>query len=144
MEYIDLGLPSGNLWVTCNVGANKPHECGIYYNYREILNLQTNEGLLPSKEDWEELVNNCTWTWFAPIGVNGYIVTGPNGNSIFLPVAGSSSFLMPTIVGEECYYWSSTNNHDYTYYLYLCELYHCVDLNGRGGGHIIRLIKKTK
>ena len=142
MKYIDLGLPSGNLWANCNVGADKPHECGIYYNYREIPNLQTSEELLPFKEDWEELINNCTWIWFPQRGVNGYIVIGPNGTSIFLSAVGSSSLSSPTIVGEDCYYWSFTNNHDYTYYLYLCQHYYCVDQNGRGGGHPIRLIKK--
>ena len=142
MGYIDLGLPSGNLWDTCNVGANKFHECGRYYNYYEILNLQTNEGLLPFKEDWEELVNKCTWTWTTLSDVNGYKVTGPNGNRIFLPAAGSNSLSSPTIVGKDCDYWSFTNNHDYTYYLYLCKHYYCVYQNSCGGGHPIRLIKK--
>ena len=27
-EWIDLGLPSGTLWATCNIGANKPEEYG--------------------------------------------------------------------------------------------------------------------
>ena len=30
-EYVDLGLPSGLLWATCNVGANAPEECGDYF-----------------------------------------------------------------------------------------------------------------
>ena len=30
-EYVDLGLPSGNLWATCNVGASLPEEYGGYY-----------------------------------------------------------------------------------------------------------------
>ena len=29
--YVDLGLPSGNLWATCNIGATKPEEYGTYY-----------------------------------------------------------------------------------------------------------------
>lgn len=35
-EYVDLGLPSGTLWATCNVGANKPEEYGGYYAFGEI------------------------------------------------------------------------------------------------------------
>lgn len=31
-EYVDLGLPSGLKWATCNVGANSPEEFGEYYN----------------------------------------------------------------------------------------------------------------
>lgn len=34
-EYVDLGLPSGLLWATCNVGANSPEECGNYYAWGE-------------------------------------------------------------------------------------------------------------
>ena len=34
-EYVDLGLPSGTLWATCNVGANKPEEFGNYYAWGE-------------------------------------------------------------------------------------------------------------
>lgn len=34
-EYIDLGLPSGTLWATCNVGANSPEGCGDYFAWGE-------------------------------------------------------------------------------------------------------------
>lgn len=30
-EYVDLGLPSGTLWATCNIGATKPEESGFYF-----------------------------------------------------------------------------------------------------------------
>ena len=32
-EYVDLGLPSGLLWATCNLGASKPEEYGFYYGW---------------------------------------------------------------------------------------------------------------
>lgn len=35
-EYVDLGLPSGTLWATCNVGASCPEECGDYFDWGEI------------------------------------------------------------------------------------------------------------
>ncbi len=35
-EYIDLGLPSGTLWATCNFGANKSEDFGYYYAWGEI------------------------------------------------------------------------------------------------------------
>ena len=35
-EYVDLGLPSGTLWATCNVGANSPEEYGDYFAWGEI------------------------------------------------------------------------------------------------------------
>ena len=34
-EYVDLGLPSGTLWATCNVGANSPEEFGDYFAWGE-------------------------------------------------------------------------------------------------------------
>ena len=30
-DYVDLGLPSGTLWATCNVGANSPEDIGYYF-----------------------------------------------------------------------------------------------------------------
>lgn len=34
-DYVDLGLPSGTLWATCNVGASKPEEYGDYFAWGE-------------------------------------------------------------------------------------------------------------
>ena len=34
-EWVDLGLPSGTLWATCNVGANSPEEYGDYFAWGE-------------------------------------------------------------------------------------------------------------
>ncbi|MCQ2139005.1 MAG: hypothetical protein MJZ09_01365 [Bacteroidales bacterium] len=42
----------------------------------------------PTWEECVELMEKCTWTWEQINGHNGYNVTGPNGNSIFLPAAG--------------------------------------------------------
>ena len=35
VEYVDLGLPSGTLWATCNLGASSPEEYGDYYAWGE-------------------------------------------------------------------------------------------------------------
>lgn len=35
VEYVDLGLPSGNLWATCNLGASSPEQYGDYYAWGE-------------------------------------------------------------------------------------------------------------
>lgn len=35
VEYVDLGLPSGNLWATCNLGASTPEEAGFFYGWGE-------------------------------------------------------------------------------------------------------------
>lgn len=34
-DYVDLGLPSGTLWATCNLGASKPEEYGDYFAWGE-------------------------------------------------------------------------------------------------------------
>lgn len=35
-EYVDLGLPSGTLWATCNVGADNPEDYGYYFAWGEV------------------------------------------------------------------------------------------------------------
>ena len=43
-EYVDLGLPSGTLWATCNVGASKPEEYGDYFAWGETKTKETYQG----------------------------------------------------------------------------------------------------
>ena len=150
-EYVDLGLPSGIMWATCNVGATKPEEYGGYYawgetstkseyndgNYKwESLSkttkycLYSNHGefdgkmhlepgddvanvkwggswRMPLKDDMNELRYYCTWEWTSLNGVEGCRVTGPNGNSIFLPAAGMCWQYGHTNEGKLCY-WIGT------------------------------------
>ncbi len=40
-EWVDLGLPSGTKWATCNVGANNPEDYGNYYAWGEITTKKT-------------------------------------------------------------------------------------------------------
>ena len=35
VKYVDLGLPSGLLWATCNIGANRPEDFGDYFAWGE-------------------------------------------------------------------------------------------------------------
>ena len=42
-EYVDLGLPSGTLWATCNVGASSPEDYGDYYEWGETETKSTND-----------------------------------------------------------------------------------------------------
>ena len=117
-KYIDLGLPSGLKWATCNVGAISPEDYGDYYAWGEtetkseytsdncstygvqMNDISGNEQYdvsrkkwggswrMPTKAEIEELIENCNWTWTAQEGKKGHKVTGPNGSSIFLPAAG--------------------------------------------------------
>ena len=147
-EYVDLGLPSGTLWATMNVGANSPEEYGDYfawgettpkdvydwstykwcmgsfntltkycdnsdYGYNGFTDGKTEldpeddaatanwgpEWRMPSIEQIEELMDNCTTEWTTRNGVNGRLFTSNiNGASLFLPAAD----------GRAGYYWLRT------------------------------------
>ncbi len=69
---------------------------------------------MPTDAENEELRNKCKWTWTSKNGHNGYTVTGPNGNSIFLPAAGCRDRTDSYSVGMFGYYWSSTLSSSYS------------------------------
>ena len=68
---------------------------------------------MPTDEEWTELRENCTWTWTTRNNVNGYLVEGTNGNSIFLPAAGDRNGSNLYSAGTLGYYWSSSLDADY-------------------------------
>lgn len=61
---------------------------------------------MPSYEDFLELIEECTWTFMLYKDVEGYKVTGPNGLSIFIPMAGI--FNGTNFWSNTGHYWSST------------------------------------
>lgn len=135
-DYVDLGLPSGTLWATCNVGAESYNQNGSYYVYGETMPKQNytedtykfylkqngkyylkkycsslkftssydyvdgkgkldpiddvahvkwgSDWRIPTEDELMELVSKCKWEKLN----DGVVLTGPNGNSIFLPAAG--------------------------------------------------------
>ena len=96
---------------------------------------------MPTKEELEELQNRCSWTWTTKSGTNGYKVTGPNGNSIFLPAAGFRIFSSLDIAGSYGDYWSSSLFTSYTYgawYLYFNSDYCNMGYNYRYYGRSVR------
>ena len=132
--WVDLGLPSGTLWATCNVGANTPTEYGSYFAWGEPTTKSTftssnytyssNPSTLPASADaataqwgasWRmptysemnELLTNCTVTFTMQDGVSGRLFVGPNGNSIFLPAAGYREGVGLYDVGTGNYWTSS-------------------------------------
>ena len=157
--YVDLGLPSGLLWATCNVGASSPEEYGSYFAWGEtttkssydwsnlkyrtsgdsysnvkfskyntvrkygpvdnktVLDLSDDAARanwggswrMPTQKEWQELKNNCTWTWTTQNGKNGYKVTSnKNGNSLFLPAAGYRNGSSLDDAGSYGIYWSAS------------------------------------
>lgn len=68
---------------------------------------------MPSRGEFEELCNDCLWTWTTINGVNGYTVTSKiNGNSIFLPATGTKHCGELMWGNEIGYYWSNTLNYE--------------------------------
>lgn len=63
---------------------------------------------IPTDEEWKALSCLCEWTWTTKNGVNGMIVKGPNGNSIFFPAPGSRRDTYLDASGSYGLYWSSS------------------------------------
>ena len=64
---------------------------------------------MPSIDQFKELIDKCSRIWTSQNGVNGILVTGPNGNTIFLPAAGDHAGDNLSWVGSYGCYWSSSN-----------------------------------
>ena len=71
------------------------------------------EWRMPTIQEAEELGKKCTWTWTSVNGINGYKVTGPSGNHIFLPAAGQMRE-QNLNQGATGYYWTSTQSEEYS------------------------------
>lgn len=158
-EFVDLGLPSGALWATCNVGASKPEGEGDFFAWGEtetkdvyswatykwcegdicdILNqsltkycdrggygwpdgkmsLELEDDVahvkwggdwhIPSKDEFQELMDNCIFEYFEidkDKSLEGYKITGTNGNSIIMPAAGFKKNASNKT--NRFYYWSN-------------------------------------
>lgn len=190
-DWVDLGLPSGLLWATRNVGATTPEEYGDYFAWAETTPKGTYDwtnlrysvggcnqltkycgkssygsigftdslsvlqppddaatalygGRIPTKEDWQELIDNTTSQWTTQNHVYGRRFTGANGNSIFLPAAGGRNG-KSLEYGTNCgFYWSSS-----LYTEYPCSAWYCyfftdgcyVGYYGRAYGHAVRAVR---
>ena len=167
--YVDLGLSVK--WATCNVDASSPSDYGDYYAWGEIStkssydtdnsktygksmgNIGGNSSYdvaryrwgdswrLPTKAEFQELIDKCTWTWTTQGGHNGHKVTGKNGKSIFLPAAGWRLGTSPDCVGEYGGYWSSTpygSISNYAFYLGFGSSGHSMGWLGRNYGRSVR------
>ena len=149
-RWVDLGLPSGLKWATYNVGATSAEQLGRLFRWGEIYDIydkrpknnlskkpirdiqgnpaydaaRANWGetwRLPSEEDFQELLDNCTIAFAYICGTRGFKLTSKiNGKYIFLPEAGHDSTGNGTWHGigcGHCVYWSSTSKDisPYTY-----------------------------
>lgn len=131
--YVDLGLPSGTLWKNQNEGRDYAR-----YTYDSAVSKFGNK--LPTKEQFEELKNECEWSWIG----SGYKFTGSNGVSIILPAAGLRTCNGDVKeVGTGAHYWSSTPyGSDYAWGLRLWSRAILLDYHhDRCEGRSVRLVQ---
>ena len=135
-EWVDLGLPSGTKWKNANE-VNVADTVYNFYTYDEAV--AAFGDALPTKEQWEELKDNCQWTW----NDSGYTVTGPNGHSIVLPAAGYRSCCGSVFnVGSSGLYWSSAPcGAEYAWTLYFDSVHVHVGNSYRCYGYSVRLVQ---
>jgi uncharacterized protein (TIGR02145 family) len=131
IEMVDLGL--NVMWANLNIGTSSINPQGELYAWgdvsiksddisgteHDICTSHNSNWRMPRIEDWEELLNKCRWNFDKE--KNGYIVTGPNGNHIFLPCAGRS-YGEDVVFANYGYYWTSNaykKNANYAYYIFL-------------------------
>lgn len=199
-EYVDLGLTSGTLWATCNVGANNPQDVGKFfawgdtvghgkditdgylfdwehYKWCEVSDYEAyftkycsdssrgkdgftdgeyelspdddaayvnwgSEWRTPTKEQFDELLNECDWTLTTYRDVKGYEVKGPNNNTIFLPETG---WRIDELLLDGGAYWSRSIDPDDVggaYYLGWDD-YGWWEYGGRLDGQCIRPVVNT-
>ena len=78
--------------------------------YDAAVYMWSNQWRMPTTEEWQELIDRCTWTPIADMeGATGTVfrVTGPNGNSIIIPLGGIDTSNSSEARGIEGHYWTS-------------------------------------
>lgn len=133
---VDIGLSVK--WASFNLGAYKPSDVGSMFYWAEnqsstigypkyckikidvigdiagdekydaATNMLGRNWRLPTEEECRELLNMCKWETKVIDGIEGRLVTGPNGNSIFLPFNQKNITSGKYVSGH---YWTSTPHH---------------------------------
>jgi len=100
---------------------------------------------MPTIEEFNELIDNCSWMWIKRNGVNGYKITsnktGYENCSIFLPVAGIRPGTSLEAAGSYGIYWSSSLRADtpsYAWVLYSYSDNHHTSTFNRSDGLSVR------
>ena len=189
-EWVDLGLPSGTLWATCNLGATSPEEYGDYFAWGEVepkevydwstykwcngadstltkycidgaCGIVDNKTVLDPEDDaayvnwgpsWRmptmeqllELKNICTTQRLEINGVMGALITGPNGNTVFFPLAGQINGSEYERVGNYGYFWSTdifSDDSNVARYIYFNGAYFTAWNRYRYFGFTIRAVR---
>ncbi|MCQ2232361.1 MAG: hypothetical protein MJZ30_10990 [Paludibacteraceae bacterium] len=145
-DYVDLGLPSGTLWATTNLGSTLPEKCGSYYAwgeagskpvfskgnsawYEKDMEVMMEMGVvdenytlksgydaattswgkfwrMPTSKEFDELLS-LKFAWTTLNNQKGVLITGYNGNTLFLPSSGGYDEAEKQNP-EDHYYWTSS------------------------------------
>ena len=141
--YVDLGLPSGTKWATCNLGATKPEDCGNYYAWGEVspktsfsstnyttaakqINTYSIAGTVydPATvllgSDWRMPTDSQMQELHDNCSLDcleeGLRVIGPNGNSILIPMSGFINENQFKYKGEYGFLWVSNRYYGSTWW----------------------------
>ncbi|MBO7491841.1 MAG: hypothetical protein J6T59_05310 [Bacteroidales bacterium] len=101
----------------------------------------------PTNNEWEELIHYTTSTWTTREGVNGRLLTGSNGNSLFLPAAGCRLRADLFRAGEYGGYWLSTlrpDRSDGAWYFVFNSSFQQVSFYYRYGGFPVRAVRDSQ
>ena len=128
---VDLGLPSGKIWATMNIGASSTSDYGGLYQWGALAvnpspfydydgDISPTSGhdtarqlwggtwRMPTDAECQELIDYCTWTWGTNGDVNGYWVSSKvtgNTGKIFMPAGGVIQDMKRK--GKEGYFWTA-------------------------------------
>ena len=150
-KFIDLGLSI--CWADRNVGAYARNVAGSYFAWGEVATKKTftddnffggtledtqiggtekdvatvtwgAEWRMPTCGEVNELYEDCEWKWTNEDGMSGYLITGPNENTIFLPASGIKIKSEVQDLGKMGYFWTSEratteNEYGFAYEMYI-------------------------
>lgn len=130
-QLVDLGLSV--LWADRNYGAESLTDYGEMYGWGapasdsfnstyptindiretsyDVCHSQNENLRMPSYDELEELRTKCEWTYTTMNNTAGFSITGPNGNSIFIPAAGALGRGEISERGDNAFIWSGVNKN---------------------------------
>lgn len=145
-EYVDLGLPSGTKWATCNIGASSPEDAGSYFawgetstksSYKEATHnlygkemddisgksaydaataIWGKEWRMPTKAEFEELMNTCHGRFVQQNGVWGVKFTSKTNGNSIFLPV--TGYMSDTLKNtpESGYYWTSSPRSGFAHF----------------------------
>lgn len=148
---VDLGLSVK--WADRNLGAYAENSAGAYYAWGETTTKKSYDDntfkgatladteiggtdkdaataiwgdgwRLPTCAEVKELYDECEWKWTNEDGMSGFLIVGPNDNTIFLPASGIKINAEVQDLGKSGYFWTSErhsaeNDYGFAYELYI-------------------------